>query len=126
MDTGENTSNPNNSQTPVPPPQQGAPAAADNSTLMGVLSYIGILVIIPYLVARQDPFVKFHVKQGIVLAVIEIGLWMVSMTIWMLAPVIMLVNLGLLVLSIIGIVNVLQKKQEELPVVGKFAAHVNI
>ena len=35
---------------------------------MAVLSYIGPLVIVSYIVANNDPFVKFHIKQGLVLA----------------------------------------------------------
>lgn len=110
----------------APTEQPTAAATSDNSTLMGVLAYIGILVIIPFLTSRNDPFVKFHIKQGVVLVVIEIVLYVIGSMVWMLAPLLMFVNLGALVLSIIGIVNVIQKKQEPLPLVGKFAAHVNI
>lgn len=108
------------------PSQGSAPTTQDNSTLMGILAYIGILVIIPFLVAKDNPFVKFHVKQGIVLAVIGVCLWVVSEVIYMLAPIVMIANLGLLVLSIIGIVNVINKKEAELPLVGQLAVHVKI
>jgi uncharacterized membrane protein len=37
-----------------------------------------------------------------------------------------IVQLALLILSIVGIVNVVQKKEKELPFVGSFAKHVNI
>jgi uncharacterized membrane protein len=93
---------------------------------MGVLAYIGILVIIPFLTAKDNPFVKFHVKQGVVLVVIELGVWVVGMMVPMLFPILGLINLGVVVLSILGIVNVINKKEAEIPLVGQFAKHVNI
>lgn len=108
-------------------PQTGAPIAtgAQNTTLMGVLAYIGILVIIPYLMAKDDPVVKFHIKQGLVLVVIELIMWVAVSMVYILAPIAMLVNLATLVLSIIGIINVVQGNQKELPFVGQFSKHFN-
>jgi hypothetical protein len=48
-------------------------AASQDNKLMGILAYIGPLIIVSYLVAKDDPFVKFHIKQGLVLFVIEIA-----------------------------------------------------
>ena len=89
---------------------------------MGVLSYLGILVIIPLLVARDDSFVKFHAKQGLVLLIIEIAVWFVlSAFLWQLWMFLQLINLATLILAIIGIVNVVQGKEKELPLVGSLA-----
>ena len=97
-----------------------------NQMLLGVLSYLGPLVIIPFLVEKEDAFVKFHIKQGVVLLVIEIILWLTMTIFWLLMPVVGLLQLGVFVLMIIGIFNVAQKKEKELPVVGAFAHMVNI
>ncbi len=98
--------------------------------LFGILAYIGILVVIPYLVAKDDPFVKFHVKQGLVLLSIEIilwlDLWFLANTIWVLYPLVNLLNLAMVLLSIIGIINVAQNKQKELPIVGHFSEYFKI
>lgn len=109
-------------------PTQSAPQAGEgnNQTLMGILAYIGILVLIPLLVEKHDPFVKYHVRQGLVLFVIQVAVWVVGSMIWMLAPVLMFVNLGTLILAILGIVNVVQKKQEPLPLVGQFSSHFKV
>jgi uncharacterized membrane protein len=96
---------------------------AENTTLMGVLAYIGILVIIPYLMAKNDPFVKFHIKQGLVLVVIEIVVMIAAQMVYMLAPILGLIHIAALILSIIGIVNVVQKKQVSLPLIGQFSKH---
>jgi uncharacterized membrane protein len=90
---------------------------------MGALAYLGILVIIPYVSAKEDPFVKFHVKQGLVLAVIEVVIWFIGMSMWQLWSILSLVNLGTIILSVIGIVNVVHGKTEKLPLVGDFAKH---
>ncbi len=136
METGENNTNQNTNQTaqgnqsaPVGGGNtaQSAPVATgDKKTLMAVLAYIGILVIIPFLMAKDDAFVKYHIKQGLVLVVIELIVYVLGMMMWSLFPILGIVNLAALVLSIIGIVNVVQGKEKELPLVGSFSKHFNI
>ena len=100
-------------------------ASHDQNKLMAVLAYLGPLVIVSYIVAKNSPFIKFHIKQGLVLLAIEVIMWglgstMMFYSIWMIFN---LVNLAVLVLSIIGIVNAVNGKEQALPVVGKFAKH---
>ena len=105
---------------------QGSVSTPSNKTLMAVLAYIGILIVIPFFTSKDDSFVKFHLKQGAVLFVIEIIVWVLGMQfMWVLAPVLGLINLGLVVLAIIGIVNAVQGKEKELPLIGQFAKHFN-
>ncbi len=107
----------------TPNTNSSAPKVETN-VLMGVLAYLGPLVIISYLVSKDDPFVKFHIKQGLVLVVIQLILWvLMSMMMWGLWPLFMLIRLGILVLAIIGIVNVIQKQEKALPLVGSFASY---
>lgn len=112
-------------------PQQAAPApqpagAPEKNVVMGVLSYIGPLVIVSYATSNSDPFVHFHVKQGFVLLAIEAAMWVLGMFIWQLYPIIGLVNIATFVLSIIGIVNVVQGNQKELPLVGSFSSYIKV
>jgi len=110
----ENTS-PNQSSPQLSP-------AAQNETLMGVLAYLGILVIIPFLMAKNNPFVKFHIKQGLLLVVIEIIVWLLGgMFLYMFWPILQIINLITLVFAIIGIVNVVNHKESELPIIGSWA-----
>lgn len=95
----------------------------DNKTIMGILSYLGPLVIVSYLVAKDDPFVKFHIKQGLVLVVIEVVVWVIASMVWTLFMFINLINLAVLILAIIGIVNVVEGKEKELPFVGQFSRY---
>ena len=98
----------------------------DHRTLMGVLSYISVLVLIPYLMAKEDPFVFFHVKQGVILLIIEVALYALSELLWVLDGLMDVLNVAVIVLAVIGIVNVIQKKERELPFVGQFAKHFRI
>ncbi len=123
MDEQQQTGASNQGQ-PAPTVQQSS--APQKNTLMSVLSYIGPLVIVSYVVSKDDPFVKFHIKQGLVLLAIEAAVWVAGMVMWQLYPILSIVNLGTLILSIIGIVNVVQGQQKELPLVGSFADRVNI
>ena len=133
MDNETNTTNPTSSttqggagsSTPSSAPQSGTP---DNQLLMGVLAYVSILVLIPLLTEKNDPFVRYHVRQGLVLLVIEVALWVLGMfMMWMLPlfAILRLLNLGCIVLSVIGIINVVNKKQAPVPLVGQFASHFN-
>jgi uncharacterized membrane protein len=99
-----------------------------NSILMAVISYIGPLVIISYLVSRNDQFVKFHIKQGLALFGVEVVMWLIGMFmfIYPLWILINIINLVVLILSILGIVNALQGKEKELPLTGKFAKSFSI
>ncbi len=111
----------------VPPSDQNTASpshsTSEQNTLMAVLAYLSILVIIPLLVAKDDPFVKFHVKQGLVLTIIGLLISVLSMgmMIWIFFPIVGIINLGLLALSIMGIVNVIQGKEQKLPLMGHLA-----
>lgn len=122
MDTQNNT-NPNPTPT-TPTPNH----VANDKVVMGILSYLGPLVLIPLIMKKDDPFVKFHIKQGLVLLVMEAILWVLSSMIfmWSFWPIYRIVHLGLLILSVIGLVNATQGKEKELPLVGGFSKHFNI
>ncbi len=81
-----------------------------------------IIFFVPLLTdAKNDPFVKYHVKQGLVLFIAWIITGIVGIVPiigWILAP---LMSLALLVLLIIGILNAAKGEQKELPIIGQYA-----
>ena len=91
--------------------------------VFGILSYLGILVIISYIFGKNDSFVKFHIKQGLLVLCINVIVWVVGMISWHLWPILNLINLVAFIFSIIGIVNVVQKKEKELPIIGQFSKY---
>lgn len=98
-----------------------------NNTGMGILCYLGILVLIPLLTeAKNDKFVKFHIKQGLVLLIADVIAGAVSavpLIGWIAAP---FIGIFLFILLIMGIVNVLGGKETPLPVIGQYAEKINI
>lgn len=93
---------------------------------MAILSYLGILVIIPLLVAKDDEFVRYHSKQGLVLLVVGVvGMFIGVIPIigWLLAP---FITLAWLIFAIMGIINVLKGKKKELPIIGQYAEKFDI
>lgn len=99
-----------------------------SKSLITAASYVGPLVIIPYMLDKENPFTLFHIKQGLVVFVLGLIGWVLPNLLFMgfLYPIIALLNLGLFILSIMGIINVLKHKEAELPLVGQFAKHIKI
>lgn len=108
-------------------PQNGMPNLGPNHNMvMGVFAYLGPLVLIPYLASKKDDFVMFHAKQGLVVFGIEVLVWIFSSFMWQLYMILGIINLGTFILSIIGIINVVQGNKKELPLVGSLAKSFNL
>jgi uncharacterized membrane protein len=91
---------------------------------MAVVAYI--LFFIPLLTdAKNDPFVKFHVKQGLVLLLTGFAVSIVGSILPIIGWFIILPlgSLAVLILWIIGILNAVSGKEKELPLVGSLAKH---
>ncbi len=93
---------------------------------IAILSYLWLLFLVPLLGAKDDAFAQFHAKQGLTL----FGLWLVGFII-ALIPVLgwiisFIINIVILVFAIMGIINVVKGKKEELPVIGQYADKFNI
>lgn len=104
-------------------------ASKEKNTGMAVVAYI--LFFVPLLTdAKDDPFVKFHVKQGLVLLLAAVANWVASfILVWI--PIIGwlamgVFSIGLLVLWIMGILNALQGEKKELPLIGSYASKFNL
>ena len=97
---------------------------------MACLSYLGILVLIPFIAEKGNRFVRYHACQGLVLFLVEIAYWIAMQIVsasllaisWRLVSVTMILSLAgfvFLALSICGLVNVFQGRAKELPLIGK-------
>lgn len=95
----------------------------ETNILMAVLCYFGILVIIPLLTgAKKDPFVKFHIKQGLVLLIAYI----IASFLFRLPFIGWILSLILFVLFIMGVINAATGKQSKLPLIGALADQIKI
>ena len=102
-----------------------------NNKAFAALAYLGILVLIPILAAPNSKFAKFHSNQGLTLLIVNVIL-SIALSIVKnimeaiadpLGKIFLVINwaVGILiiVLAIIGIVNAVQGKAKELPIIGK-------
>jgi len=90
----------------------------EENNLYAALCYVGVLVFVPILVKKNDKFVNFHIRQGLViLGVIIVSLiaaaW-VEVVGNLLFLVIMLVDIFALVQALLG-------KTWRIPVIGDIA-----
>ena len=92
--------------------------------VMGVLAYLGILVLIPIIGAKESKFARFHANQGLVLLLAGIIAGVAS---WLLGYIPILgsiigtvIDIVLFAYMILGIINVVNGKAKELPFIGKF------
>ena len=111
---------------------------------LAVLSYLGPLVLIPYLVDKKSKFVNYHKKQGLNLFVLEAIFGFIAYILtsivqvskmctflnnvkfecgqvvpWWINVPIDLIELMFGVLSIVGLIYACQGKAKELPILGK-------
>lgn len=90
--------------------------------IIAALSYIGILVLVPLLVKKDSKFCKFHAKQGLVMLIIFIVGWLIF---WI--PVVgWLIWIAAVILDLLALIQTLQGKYWEIPVVGSWAKKLNI
>ena len=112
----------------------------DENKLMAVLSYIGILVLIPLLAKKDSPYAQFHAKQGLVLLICGVALGVISTVAGFIAVIpvigwiigllvglaIFVAGIGLFVVGIMGIINAVSGNMKELPIIGQYAGKINI
>ena len=90
----------------------------EKNKAMGLLAYI--LFFIPLLAAKDSPFARYHANQGLVLFIcglISSVLWIIPILGWIIAPILSIV---ITVLAVIGIINAVNGKAKELPIIGKY------
>jgi uncharacterized membrane protein len=116
------------------PTPAGAPSG--NRTIMIVLSYLGLLALIPLLVEKNDKEVQWHAKHGLVLLVAEVALFIVYWILMMLVTNIpflgciagivggllwFVIVIGILVIHIMCIVKGVNGQRFTLPYVSEYA-----
>jgi len=92
--------------------------------VFAILSYLSILCIIPLVFKKDNPFVLKHGKQGLILFLGEVAVFIVHIILgqWIL-------RLGMFVFgvfSFIGLIASLQGREVKLPIVSKLADSVTL
>lgn len=92
--------------------------------LVGILSYLSFLVAVAYIIGLDPKVSKFHIRQGIVLFSSEILTMIAQNIIPLFFMFSWIFHIAFIILSVIGILNVLKKKESELPFIGTLAKHL--
>lgn len=106
----------------------------DDGKILAVLSYVGILALIPYFFEKENQYVKDHAKVGMNLFLIEVivsvGLGIVAtacaitiVLIWLSLIVLIaewVLGIVSLVLSVMGIINACNGEVKDLPIISKW------
>jgi uncharacterized membrane protein len=106
----------------APAPQTADDRDAQENKYTALFSYIYILFLIPLLAKRDSKFCQFHAKQGLVLFVIDI---IVSLFMWI--PLVgQLLMLAVAIVSIIGIIKVLNGEYWKIPYIYEWSEKIKI
>lgn len=99
----------------------------DDSKLFAFLAVLLTLIgfIIAYAAKKEDKYVMFYAKQGLVLFFAWLVAWIAGMSLFFVTFVGMILNLIVLVLWIIGMVYSLSGEMKEVPLIGQFAKSFN-
>lgn len=106
-------------------------ADIEQNKVMALLSYFGILVLIPLIGAKESKFARFHANQGLILciacilygvaySILSAVILAISWRLYFVVSLIGLLGCVFAILAIIGIVNALNGKAKELPFIGKY------
>jgi len=115
------------SPPPPPPPLPGPPPVGSGArnTPMLVLSYLGLLALIPLVVVKDDREVQWHAKHGLVLTVAFIALSLAASTMTFLMGFFFFLNplvyLGWLVVSVLAMLKAINGQRLVIPGISEYA-----
>ena len=90
---------------------------AEEGKALAVISYFWLISLVVLLVKKDNEFVLFHARQGLVLAILA--------TIFSLIPIIgWFLNLIVIIFAVIGIVKALAGEIWKMPFLGDFAQKI--
>ncbi len=92
----------------------------DDNKLIAALSYIGLLCLVPLLAKKDSKFAQEHGKQGLVLVIAWVVLWVVGVIPvlgWLVA---FFGSILLLIINLIALIKVLMGSFWEIPLIGKY------
>lgn len=122
-------------QPPQPPTQTPAGGNSENKVLAAIC-YIPVIGLIMYFVKKDDPFVLFHAKQGAVLTIIWIALWIIQAILsaifiptlffvggawFVISTIWTILYIAFGVMALIGFIKALMGHQWRMPMIGGWA-----
>lgn len=102
------------------------PKDVSENKLIAALSYIGILCLIPLLAKKESKYCQEHGKQGLVLVIAWIILFVIGIVPvlgWIIA---FFGNIVFLIIAIVALIKCLMGEFWEIPVIGQYRHKLNI
>lgn len=110
----------------------------ENGKTCAILAYIlvGIIWYFADEKMKKDDFARFHVKQGLFLLIVSIAISIIIMLFtgilsfipligWIFSAFLgLIVYIALFVLWLLGIINAVQGKKKEVPIIGSYAEKI--
>ncbi len=102
----------------------------EQNKVMALLAYLGLLFLVPLFAAPNSKYARYHTNQGLVLCLAAVAfgivhviltflLLMISWRLSFLSTIIGLLWIAFPVWCVIGIINALNGKAKELPIIGR-------
>lgn len=95
----------------------------DERELYGAMSYVFILVLIPFLKRKDDPFVNFHIRQGMVVSIGFVLAIIIAAFNSMIGSLLFFV---LFVGNVVALVLALQGRRWKIPFIGTLAEKIRV
>ena len=92
----------------------------EDNKLMAVLCYLSLLALIPYFAEKNSKWVRHHAIIGMNILIIELIGCVFSLIPFLGGIVGMVISIYTFVISIMGIINVLNCEDKELPLLKNF------
>jgi len=97
----------------------------NDNKLMGVLAYLGILVLVPIFTSKNSKFAMFHAEQGLVLFILCLilggvfgALGFIPVIGFVFHVILALLELPIVILAVLGIINSATGQAKQLPLIG--------
>ena len=95
----------------------------DEEHIYAAMCYLFVLVFVPILTRKQDPFINFHARQGLVIVVGVILSAVIAMWTSWLGSIIFLL---LLIADVIALIQAMQGRTWKIPLIGMLAEKFSI
>ena len=99
----------------------------EQGKIYAFLGYFGILFLVPILAKKDNTFAVFHGKQGLVLFVVEIIVWLLGFIPFLGWYIIWPIGfIFCLIMAIAGMIQALSGKYWKMPLIGDYAEKITI
>ncbi len=109
-------------ETPAAPEKKFDAKDIEENKYVAMLSYLGILFLVPLLMKKESPFAQFHAKQGLVLVIA----WIIGSFVFWVPIIGWALAIALFVVNVMAFVKTLSGEAWEIPYVKDAVKKLNI